>query len=124
MREYAVKKRKPLPAFNNFVDVVYYARASNMCMSLGCTTCGSMEYRQLLRNEIGRDRLEELIRAVKKKDLEWMLRDHLYEPFRVLLVEFPEMAELDCPLANRYRIMRNHCIAAKSERQAKAAALQ
>ena len=50
--------------------------------------------------------------------------DYWYEPFRIILIEFPELEELDCPFCEYYRELRDYCLRMKAERQAQIDAMQ
>ncbi len=40
-----------------------------------------------------------------------------YEPFRLIVYFFTEIEKLDCPLSNRYRELRDECLAAIRRRR-------
>lgn len=52
----------------SYWDLVHYAQANHMCFNVGCTTCGCMPLRNLLKS-IGRDRLREMLSEVKEEDI-------------------------------------------------------
>ena len=47
-----------------FPELIEYTKKHNMCIVPGCTTCGSMPFRELCRNEIGFDNICFVVRNV------------------------------------------------------------
>lgn len=83
-----------------------------------------MEFRNLICDVVGKEKLIELLVNAPEEYMKLISNVEFYDIFRIILVDFPELEELDCPLVNRYREYCDKRLAAKTVRQEKAAALE
>ena len=91
--------------FQNILDLFVYAKEQNMCTTLFCTTCGARDFRTMC-NEIGTDKIKDLIECVTDEDLENMpsaiKKGGWYEPLRILLYD-GFRADPNCPMMRWFR---------------------
>lgn len=61
---------KPIEEIDSqdFISLIRFAQNSNMCLELGCTTCGCMPFRHLLRT-IGSAKIKAILEAVPENEV-------------------------------------------------------
>lgn len=100
----------------SFMELIDFARKNNICMKPGCTTCGCMPFRDMLK-KTGEVNLREKIINVSQACVDSADPELWYEPFRIILVEFPELEMIKCPLVNRYEELKAQCLASIEARR-------
>lgn len=77
-----------LEEISDFFELAQYAKEMNLCTKPWCTTCGCLQYRSLIRDTIGAEKIKKMVLTIKESQLnehdiyEWI------DPFIVATHEF------------------------------------
>lgn len=86
--------------YKNILDVFLFAKDKGMCTTPYCTTCGSMDFRNMCKN-IGSDNIIRLVKNVTDEELDKTSAFLWYDPLKILLIDgYP--IDMNCPIKRRF----------------------
>lgn len=100
----------PYTSPRTFFELIEYGHQTNLCMKLGCTTCGCMEFRSLCRDKIGKDNMAAMIQAVTDDELKKHDIDEWCGPLRVILHDLRTDVPSTCALIGAYNAFERDLI--------------